>query len=203
MPSFDAAFLRNVDLQEHLELKELLMHPGWYRWWATEHVCRQLLGVHADGLMEHLTQGKADLTDFRLIYVGIAPASKKHTNKPLLKARVLDWHIRQKHSLGNIKHGFLSTFRQSLSALLTGNMASEKETNYVIDQMKVELFPFEGIAEVACVNQWLHEQEATELEEHVIPLNIQGNGRLENQIFKQYLKAARSTAKQAGIRALT
>ena len=105
--------------------------------------------------------------------------------------------------MGNIKHGFLSTFRQSLSALLTGSMASEKETKYVIDQMKVELFPFEGVAEVAGINQWLHEQEATALEEHVIPLNIQGNDRLENQIFKRYLKAARSTAKQAGIRALT
>ena len=66
------------------------------------------------------------------IYIG------KTTNRPVSKC--LDDHINMHHYESNVTQGFLSTFRQSISSIVSLNQADEESTNEFIDKLKVEYY---------------------------------------------------------------
>ena len=163
--------------------------PGWYRWWAPHEVSQQLLGNHFNTLRPHLLQGEAgsSLQGLYCVYVGIAV-------KESIRAR-LNWHVNQQHSVGCVKHGTLSTLRQSISSLVGTDQGDEDATNALIDQLIVEYYPVDLPVRSDQAKQYLQEMERRELASHVIPLNIQNNRQAVLADFKQALKKARKTAK--------
>ena len=110
--------------------------PGWYRWWAKETEVKALLNsqflVHKyfDELFTKLHKGSGELQDYYYIYTGVAI-------KESIRAR-LNWHINQHHTESAVKHGTLSTLRQTLSSLIAGDQYNESATNDFIDKLVVE-----------------------------------------------------------------
>ena len=92
------------------------------------------------------------------------------------------WHIMQKHSPSAVKHGTLSTLRQTISALLGIDMSqSESNVNEFIDSN--------------CYWEWEHDgnYKKTETEElssttKCYPLNIQENKTVSKEVRKELSK---------------
>jgi hypothetical protein len=113
-----------------------------------------------------------------LVYIGLA----KNLNQRL------DWHLNDKHSPSGIKSGFVSTLRQSLSALLVGEMVTAKDIvdNFMRKEMCVE---FE-----VCVDY--KEREIELIKEHDLPLNLRDN---KHHPFYKTLKQSRKASKQKSL----
>ena len=108
-------------------------HPGYYKWWAKEEDFKYLLEKLDVDYETVKGNVEKDENGWYCIYVGIAV-------KDSLRYRVVDWHICQKHTKANGSSRSLSTLRQSISSLVTGNQMCEKETNAFIDKLEVEYF---------------------------------------------------------------
>jgi hypothetical protein len=163
--------------------------PGWYRWWANDEALQFLLGDHFDRLSSQLTKGTGgSLKGLSSVYVGVAI-------KESIQAR-LDWHINQKHSHSSVKHGTLSTLRQSIASLVGRHQGDETATNDLIDQLVVEYIAVKLPIKSSEAKKQIHQIEMNQLQDNVLLLNIQGNKRTEIQTFKKNLKAARKQGKQ-------
>ena len=121
---FSPVDLRAADFR----IDDFWRNPGWYRWWARREDCKELLGPQCPQLLPDLTEGEGPLQDHVLVYIGIT--------KETLFSRVVNWHVREKHRPGSIKHRTLSTFRQTISSLTAGNWADEAATNRAIDRLR-------------------------------------------------------------------
>lgn len=163
--------------------------PGWYRWWAPEPALRKLLGPHYHMLAPQLTQGHGDLEGLSCIYVGVAI-------KESIRSR-LNWHVNQKHSFGSIKHGTLSTLRQSISSLVGSSQGDENATNRLINLLSVEYFPIAMPIGSAQAKASIELEERNQMRDCVLPLNIRGNRNPIVASYKKYLKAARKAAKKS------
>ena len=119
--------------------------------------------------------------EYWALYLGIS-------NDMLGRAK---WHILQKHSVSAVKHGTLSTLRQSLSALLDIDMScSEEVVNMFIDNN--------------CYWEWEYtdkdnakkeETNALRSDDKCYPLNIQENHTVRKDIIKN-LKRIRKEHKK-------
>ena len=82
--------------------------PGVYRWWfprdLAEKLLKPLTGVDTKQISKEIVDGE----EYWCLYLGIAKDLRQR----------IRWHACQKHSPSAVKHGFLSTLRQSISALL-------------------------------------------------------------------------------------
>ena len=116
-----------------------------------------------------------------LIYIGLAKSIKQR----------LEWHCFEKNRKSNIKSGFLSTLRQTLSALIVGNMNhSEKIINKFMDNyMEVE---FE-------IRKDYKEYEKKLISEYNLPLNLRGN---KSHPFYKTLKLKRKESKKNSLKLL-
>jgi hypothetical protein len=161
--------------------------PGWYRWWAPRQALKLLLGDFYDGLVPIMTRGKGELEGLSCIYVGVA------INESIRKR--LDWHINQKHTPGNIKHGTLSTLRQSISSLVGKSQQDENATNDLIDLLMVEIHPVQLEIKSGEALDKIRLIEDAEIQRDILPLNISKNRRPHIADFKKYLKAKRKKAK--------
>jgi hypothetical protein len=167
--------------------------PGWYRWWAREPKVRALLDSnflaqkYFDKLAANLPKGEGDLHEYYYIYTGVAA-------KDSIRSR-LNWHINQHHTESAVKHGTLSTLRQSLSSLVAGNQRDEKATNDFIDALTVEYFPLEYQIKSPEAKQYLERNENHEMEKYMLILNIQNNNRSEIHDFKKALSKLRASSK--------
>ena len=100
------------------------IRPGVYRWWFKADAARKLLAQ-----LSSIDYGKSskrvyDKEEYFALYFGIAKSLQERLN----------WHIRQHHTLSSVKSGYLSTLRQSLSALLCEDMSkAEQDVNNLID----------------------------------------------------------------------
>lgn len=190
MTVYLAANLRDID--KSADRHWLL--PGWYQWWAPYELSRELLGEFSESILPGLTQGRNDLEGFHLMYIGIT--------KETLFSRVVKWHICEKHDIGKCKHRTLSTFRQSISSLASGNWADESSTNAVIDRMKIEVFPVEMTVGALKTKHHLESLEDKQIERHLVPLNIRGNNdpRLAN--FHRYLQERRRQGRALALQEL-
>ena len=145
---------------------------GVYRWYIT------LEGARALGIdLEGCTRSGGHY----LVYVGLAKDLRQR----------LDWHWNDKHSPSSVKSGFVSTLRQSLSALLVGEMvtARERVDSFMRTQMRVEW--------ETCENY--QEREADLIREHSLPLNLRGNAHP----FLATLKRKRKECKRKSLEMLS
>ncbi|GHV03418.1 hypothetical protein FACS189485_06570 [Spirochaetia bacterium] len=190
MPIIEANHLHNKENLLHISGN----HPGWYRWWAKEDAVKKLLDSkqlskrYFDNLFPHLTKGAGDLKNHYYLYTGIAV-------KESIRAR-LDWHINQEHTLSAVKSGFLSTLRQSISSLVSGDQRNENDTNLFIDTLTVEYYSDTNQINTKEANIFLRENEDKEMRLNILVLNIMGNKRSEIHDFLKDLKQARSRAKK-------
>ena len=101
--------------------------PGWYRWWCDKEAASRLLKpleVDIDKLSHKNIDGKECVA----IYFGISTKGKGLNGR-------LKWHICQEHRPSAVINGTLSTFRQSLSALLGKKMVNaEAAINAFMDE---------------------------------------------------------------------
>lgn len=159
-------------LRHKESLSAITTSPGLYRWWAKLDSIERLLsskylGKDYTGLIKHLTTGTDELKSYHLIYVGI---SKN------LRMR-LGWHVNQRHRDSSVKSGYLSTFRQTLSSLLSKNQYDEKTTDKFIDGLVIEYQENPSHKKVEVMEQ-------EQIQEHHLPLNLRGN---DDQLFKKFL----------------
>lgn len=146
---------------------------GVYRWWFREedakHLLNQLPNVEIERILKHKFNG--DDNCYWALYFGI---SKN------LKQRIV-WHICQAHTTSAVKSGFLSTLRQTISALLNKDMTrSQADVN--------------NLMEDSCYWEWDYtesEAEAIKIEtmelsqnQYIYPLNLAKN----KTVSKKHLK---------------
>lgn len=168
--------------------------PGWYRWWAPMDVVAQLLNSpyisqpYMASLSPYLWGRKRKESEeyYYCVYIGVSI-------KESIRAR-LNWHVNQPHTESAVRSGTLSTLRQTLSALVSGNQYDEAETNSVIDQLVIEYHAVDFPLKSELAKNEISRIELHELEQHIIPLNIMGNRQAVLQSFLVDLKNARKTS---------
>ena len=108
----------------------------------------------------------------------------------------MNWHINQHHTESAVKHGTLSTLRQTLSSLIAGDQYNESATNDFIDKLVVEYFPVDYEIKSTEAKTFLENNEEKEMNENVLVLNIKDNNRGEIKGFRKELKELRSSSKR-------
>ena len=146
--------------------------PGIYRWWFKEEGALKLLEnlppINDALYLERFIEGEKYLA----LYFGISKTIRDR----------IKWHICQNHTPSTVESGYLSTLRQTISALLHEKMtASQDALNDFIDNK--------------CYLEWdyaTNKQEAEEIEnkelsqqQYAYPLNIAKN----ETVSKEHLKA--------------
>lgn len=187
-------FLSASKLRLRETLRQVPDKPGWYRWWAPESVSSKLLNSpyisenYTESLSPHLWRRKRRTSEdyYVCLYVGVAI-------KESVRDR-LNWHINQRHTENAIKSGTLSTLRRTLSSLVAGDQYDEAATNTVIDQMVVEYYAMDYPIRSELAKTELIKIENSEMEQHILPLNIMGNRHAILQSFLADLKKARKAS---------
>ena len=139
--------------------------PGFYRWWFKKEAAQSLI----KDMDEWLTDNDRFLTrefddgEYVALYFGISTD---------MRGRIR-WHANQKHTSSTVSKGFLSTLRQTLSALLGSPMSeSYQKINEFIDEN--------------CIWEWAYTdtpEEARQIELETLspnspyyyPLNVEAN----------------------------
>ena len=99
---------------------------GIYCWWFKKNSAEIILSKLGldESEIDKIQKRDIEGEEYWALYLGIS-------NDMLGRAK---WHILQKHSVSAVKHGTLSTLRQSLSALLDIDMScSEEVVNMFMD----------------------------------------------------------------------
>ena len=146
---------------------------GVYRWWFKEDVAQLLLSKLPNVDTEHISKRifDGDNNYYWALYFGI---SKN------LKQRIV-WHISQTHTPTAVKSGFLSTLRQTISALLNQDMTkSQNAINNIMDS--------------SCYWEWDYTETETEAENietkelsqnsYIYPLNVAKNKTISEEHLK-------------------
>ena len=182
---FDCTKFRNKE-----ELAKIDKKAGYIKFWAFK---KELLFI-----LDKLNAEFEDIGDslemkdgLYCIYIG------KTTNRPVGKR--LDDHINMSHYESNVRQGFLSTFRQSISCIVSLNQADEVGTNEFIDKLKVEYYLSDNKINSAELKNELNSIIDESLEKYVYILNIQGN---PNELAKPIIEKLKVLRKQGKENAL-
>lgn len=153
--------------------------PGVYRWWfprdLAEKLLKPLTGVDTKQISKEIVDGE----EYWCLYLGIAKDLRQR----------IRWHACQKHSPSAVKHGFLSTLRQSISALLgLDQTMSAADVSDVLEKCYWDWCPTatKGDAE---------DIEKEQLISGYFPINIQGNKNADPAVIKR-LKELRKKHKK-------
>ena len=143
--------------------------PGVYRWWFPQPLAKELLsslqGVDNGKIAKETIDGR----EYWCLYFGISKDLRQR----------IKWHTTQKHTPSAVKSGFLSTLRQTISAVLgIAESQSEDEVNKVMDQ---------------CYWDWCatstHDKakhvETQALANGYYPLNVQENKGVDAEVVRQ------------------
>ena len=161
-------------LREQLSNRTSSIEPlrgGVYCWWFKREAAQTLLAKlpltqeELAKIQEREIEGESYLA----LYFGIS-------KDMLARAK---WHTLQKHSPSAVKHGTLSTLRQTISALLGEDMSkSERDVNKFIDDN--------------CYWEWEYDEKYKQRETDELssttkcyPLNIQGNKTVNKEVRKK------------------
>jgi hypothetical protein len=160
--------LRELLLQKRSRIEDI---KGVYRWWFKNDAAKDLISEL------NLTQSDTERIQVRLmedgqeywaLYFGIS-------TDMLSRAK---WHILQPHTISAVKHGTLSTLRQTISALLNIPMSkSEDIVNAYID--------------ANCYWEWEYNDNPEDIERKALsssvcyPLNIKENKTVSKSIISQ------------------
>ena len=173
--------------------------PGWYKWWATNKTLELLLnsqyiqGKFLSDLQPYLAKQNWGREVYYQIYVGVAI-------KESIRDRV-NWHINQRHTESCVKHGTLSTLRQTVSSLVAGcqrGVRAENATNDLIDSLMIEYFAIDHPIKSSEAEKTVLQIEQNEVDnrDYLLPLNIRDNKHPIVQEFRAELKKARSSSKR-------
>lgn len=160
--------------------------PGYYKWWAEESEFRFLvekLGADFNECVE-----RAEKKDgLFCIYIGIVWGRS-------LRKRIYD-HVMEKNSLPSIKHGGLSTFRQTISSVVAGDQSDQRSTDDFIGKLYVEWFPVD-LPVSGESRKAIEDIETKVINEHFRILNSSKN---HDELFKKKIRrkltAVRNDAK--------
>ena len=153
--------------------------PGIYRWWFPQETARKLLssihGIEINRICKEVIQGE----EYWCLYFGIAKDLRQR----------IRWHACQKHTASAVKHGILSTLRQSISALL--QLDQTTSTDKVSELLE------------RCYWDWLSTAskedakiiEKREISKGYFPINIQENKSVDPTVLTQ-LKSLRKEHKK-------
>lgn len=159
---------------------------GIYRWWFKESAARHLLSqlqppsVNTNNIAKREIDGEC----YWALYFGISSN---------MRGRAA-WHIRQTHTLAAVGRGFLSTLRQTLSALLRKEMSRSRCVidKYMDDNCYLEWGYTDGLDKA-------REEEKVRLSTspyaEIYPLNIQDNHTVSNECIER-LKELRKEFKK-------
>ncbi len=136
--------------------------PGVYRWWFKRDKALELLKSYPNldvcRLQTHEIAGEV----YVALYFGISKDMKQRAK----------WHVCQHHIPSAVSSGFLSTLRQTLSALLKVDMSkSEDAVNIFMDKNCYWEWDYTATLLEA---KGIEHSELTQ-SEYCYPLNIQGN----------------------------
>lgn len=150
-------------------MEKIPSESGVYFWYVTESGA-QKLGLDVQDCTQE--------NNLFLVYVGLAQNLNQR----------IDWHLNDSHSVSSIKSGFVSTLRQSLSALLVGEMVTSKEAvdHFMRTEMK---FRYE-----ICSSP--KEREDSLIAAHSLPLNLKGN---KGHKFFKILKESRKNSRKKSL----
>lgn len=152
---------------------------GIYRWWFPKETAQQLLssihGIETNRICKEVIQGE----EYWCLYFGIAKDLRQR----------IRWHAYQKHTASAVKHGILSTLRQSISALL--QLDQTTSTDKVSELLE------------RCYWDWLSTAskedakiiEKREISKGYFPINIQENKSVAPTVLAQ-LKSLRKKHKK-------
>lgn len=159
--------------------RDIPKEPGVYRWWfprdLAEKLLKPLTGVDTKQISKEIVDGE----EYWCLYLGIAKDLRQR----------IRWHACQKHSPSAVKHGFLSTLRQSISALLgLDQTMSAADVSDVLEKCYWDWCPTatKGDAE---------DIEKEQLISGYFPINIQGNKNADPAVIKR-LKELRKKHKK-------
>ena len=167
-------------------LRKISNLPGYYKWWAAQSeldVILKALNIKFFDI-ENVLETKDELF---CIYVGIAV-------KESVRAR-LDWHVNDKHTSSQVLNGTLSTLRQSISSIVSGNQFDKESTDNFMDKLYVEYFYCNEPIKSETAKIKLHETEKQLLAEYLRVLNIQENHHPLSIPIKIALKELRKQSK--------
>jgi hypothetical protein len=153
--------LKRSDLLNSLLPKE----SGVYFWYVNQK------GAHQLGIDINQCNKK---NEHYLVYIGLAKSIHQR----------LTWHAFDKHTPSTIKSGFLSTLRQTLSALLVGNMNDSEST--INDFMEHNM-----VVEFELRKDYI-EYEIELINRFNLPLNLKNN---KSNPFYKILKEKRKLSK--------
>ena len=152
---------------------------GIYRWWFPKETAQQLLssihGIETNRICKEVIQGE----EYWCLYFGIAKDLRQR----------IRWHACQKHTASAVKHGILSTLRQSISAL--SQLDQTTSTDKVSELLE------------RCYWDWLSTAskedakiiEKREISKGYFPINIQENKSVAPTVLAQ-LKSLRKKHKK-------
>lgn len=161
-------------LREQLECKSsgIEKQPGVYRWWFKKEAAQTLLAKLpslTSAEVAKIARREIDSEEYWALYFGIS-------SDMLGRAK---WHITQKHSQSAVKHGTLSTLRNTLGALLGEDMSTSRD--------KVNEF-----MDYNCYWEWDYSKTPKAVEnaelssvDKCYPLNIQENKTVSNIVRKE------------------
>lgn len=176
-----ASSLRNKD-----EINSISSLPGYYKWWAAKSEFALILKALKVQL-EDIQQAIETKDDLFCIYVGIAV-------KESVRAR-LNWHVNDKHTVSQVNTGTLSTLRQSISSIVSGNQFDKAATDSFIDKLYVEWFYSKNQVKSEEAMIELHEIEKNQMADFFCILNIQDNHHPFARTTKIELKRLRKESK--------
>ena len=166
------AYLKNLEkvsvLKQQIQQKSCSVpkSPGVYRWWFTEKDTQLLMKPFGNKLCwNRIVQRKIDGATYYALYAGIS--------KDLLGR--IKWHATQKHSASAVKSGYLSTLRQSVSALLGKDQSkSEKCVSALLEQCYWEWEDMQ--------NPEVWEKQELQQPGYYYPINLQHNQSFPKQL---------------------
>lgn len=175
-----------VKLRDKSEVKKIENKPGYYKWWAEREdfdLILDKLNVNFDTIKDSV-EIKDDLY---CIYVGIAVKESVGDR--------LKWHVNDKHTISNVKHGFLSTFRNSISPIISDDLLNKEETDEFIDKLKVEYFLSSYDIKSEDAKNEIETIEKDLLVRNLYVLNLKDNKHPLSKPIKKELRALRKEAK--------
>lgn len=116
-----------AELRRLIALRQLPVEksPGIYRWWFKEAEAKSLVSKIPNATIANYQARVIHGEKYVALYFGISKD---------LRGRI-KWHISQNHTASAVKSGFLSTLRQTISALLPKEMTkSQDSVNKLMDE---------------------------------------------------------------------
>ena len=190
-----APMIRGCELRKtHNNLPQ---EAGIYKWYANKESCAEIFSRFKDWrkIFEGVDTRNINGEECYLIYVGTT--SRKNGG---IRNR-LSWHICQRHDLNAVKNGTLSTFRQSLSSMLSEDQSDEAKTNEALDKLWVE---YETLP-LSCGNEEtikiIESKESELINKFHPPLNIRSNNpdTKTKKEFKKFLTKLRGESKKKAL----